>query len=65
MHSIKGMADELALVDSGAMENFIDQETVKRLKLGTKKLEVPVNLHNIDGTKNKAGKITHFLDLII
>ena len=65
VHSIKGMADELALVDSGAMENFIDQRTVNRLKLGTKKLDIPVKLHNIDGLTNVAGKITHFLDLIV
>jgi hypothetical protein len=29
------MAEEIALVDSGAMENFIDQKLVDKLKLGT------------------------------
>jgi hypothetical protein len=36
------MAEEVALIDSGAMENFINQETVKKLKLGSKKLSEPV-----------------------
>jgi hypothetical protein len=65
LHTFKGMTEEKALVDSGAMENFIDQQTVDRLKLGTKKLFLPINLHNIDGTKNVAGRITHFIDLIV
>jgi hypothetical protein len=33
-----GGGKEKALIDSGAMENFIDYKTVKQLKLGTKKL---------------------------
>jgi len=61
----KGTAEEIALVDSGATENFIDQETIKKLKLGTKKLETPVGLRNIDGTFNKPRQITHYLDLLI
>ena len=40
----KGMVEEIVLVDSGATENFINQETVKKLKLRTKKLETPVGL---------------------
>ena len=59
------MAEEIALVDSGATENFIDQETITRLKLGTKKLEEPVKLRNIDGTFNKAGSISKYLDLLV
>ncbi len=59
------MAEEIALVDSGTMENFIDQDTIKKLKLGTKKLETPVGLRNINGTFNKSGQITHYLDLLV
>jgi hypothetical protein len=33
-----GKAEETALVDSGATENFIDFETVARLRLRTQKL---------------------------
>jgi len=59
------MAEEIALVDSGATKNFIDWETIKKLKLGTKKLETPVGLQNIDGTFNKSRQITHYLDLLV
>ncbi len=59
------MAEEIALVDSSATENFINCETIKKLKLGTKKLETPVGLRNIDGTFNKSGQIMHYLDLLV
>jgi len=61
----KGMAEEIMLIDSGATENFINQETIKKLKLSTKKIETPVGLQNIDGTFNKSGKIMHYLNLLI
>jgi hypothetical protein len=61
LHSFKGMAEEVALIDSGATENFIDWETVKKLKLGSKKLSEPVRLRNIDGTYNQSGSVTHLL----
>jgi hypothetical protein len=65
LHSFKGMAEEVALVDSGATENFIDQETVRKLKLGSKKLSEPVRLRNIDRTYNQSGSVTHYIDLLI
>jgi len=61
----KGMAEEIVLVDSGTTENFIDRETIKKLKLSTKKLETLVGLRNIDRTFNKSGQITHYIDLLI
>ena len=59
------MAEEIALVDSGAMENFIDRKLVDKLKLGTWRLEQPIKLQNIDGTFNQTGQITHYLDLLV
>jgi hypothetical protein len=38
------MADEIMLIDTGATENFINQETSQKLKLRTKKLETLVGL---------------------
>jgi hypothetical protein len=64
-HSFKGTQEHLALVDSGAMENFMDPATVKKLKLGTKKLKYPIPVRNIDGTNNRAGHITDYIDLIM
>jgi hypothetical protein len=51
-HSFKGMEEEKALVDSGAMENFIDHSTAKRLRLGTKKLKHLIPVKNINDTQN-------------
>jgi len=53
------------LVDSGAMENFIDHNLVKCLRLGTRLLERPIKLRNIDGTFNTTGKMTHYIDLMM
>jgi hypothetical protein len=49
-------ADKSALIDSGATDNFIDEETWKRLGIGRKELSRPVTVHNVDGTENKQGK---------
>jgi hypothetical protein len=65
LHSFKGMVEEVALIDSGTTENFIDQETIKKLKLGTRKLEEPVRLRNIDGMYNQSGSVKSFIDLLI
>jgi len=53
-------ADESALLDSGATENFIDENTWKRLQVGRNELKEKLILHNVDGTKNKKGELTHF-----
>jgi len=65
LHLFKGMAEEVTLIDSGTTENFIDQETIKKLKLRTRKLEEPVQLRNIKGTYNQSGSIKNFIDLLI
>jgi len=59
------MAEESALVDSGAMENFMDRRLVERIKLGTQRLDQLIKLRNINGTFNTTGQITHFLDLLV
>ena len=56
-------ADRKALVDSGATDNFIHPDFIKRMGLGTKELDRHRNIWNIDGTHNKGGKITHCVDL--
>jgi len=47
------MADEAALLDSGATENFIDIETWKRMGIGKRPLVKPIKVYNVDGTENK------------
>ena len=59
--------EALALIDSGAGGKFIDQNYVWKLGIKIQKLERPLIARNIDGTRNKKGEITSYvnLDLII
>ena len=57
------MADIRALVDSGATDNFINPAFAKRMGLGMQKFENPRKIWNVDDTENKAGSITHYVDL--
>jgi Aspartyl protease len=59
------MTDKRILVDSGATDNFIDPRLITRLGLGTRKLERPRKIWNIDGTNNQAGMLTQYVDLSI
>ena len=54
---------EQALLDSGATDNFIDQRTVKRLNIPIRRLDQPCILYNVDKTKNRSRRITHYVDL--
>ena len=58
-------ADKNILVDSGTTDNFIDPRLIQRLRLGTHPLERARKIWNIDGTNNKAGMITNYVDLSI
>ena len=48
-----------AMVDSGAMSLFIDHKYTSKHNMTRIPLEQPILLYNIDGSKNKAGSITH------
>jgi hypothetical protein len=56
---------EWALVDSRAMENFIDEKTWEWLKIGHKTLDKPTKVDNVDRTENKKGDVTHYCHLQI
>jgi hypothetical protein len=56
-HTSQSKADKSALIDSGATDNFINEDTWKRLGIGHKELARPVTVHNVDGTENKQGKL--------
>ena len=45
------------------MDNFISTRILKYMKIGSLKLPKPRTIWNIDGTHNKAGAITDFVDL--
>jgi hypothetical protein len=57
------MADKKALVDLGATNNFIHPRFAERMQLGKKKLMQPQKIWNIDGTQNKGGLLTEYIDL--
>ena len=52
-----------ALLNTGAGGKFIDQNFVLANGIRTHALEKPITVYNIDGTKNKTGTITHYVDL--
>jgi hypothetical protein len=51
------------MVDSGATALFIDKKYAESQKMWQVPLEHPIRLHNIDGTLNEAGSITHKVKL--
>ena len=63
--SYKWETKEIGLLDTGATENFIDSETVKKLRLGMKELPYQRPVFNVDGTPNRQGKISHYCDLMV
>jgi hypothetical protein len=52
-----------AMVDSGATALFVDKKYAESQKMWQVPLEHPIRLHNIDGTLNEAGSITHKVKL--
>ena len=59
------MADIKTLVDSGATDNFIHPNFIKRMGIRQRELDKPKNIYNINNTTNKAGQITHYLNLAV
>ncbi len=57
------MANQRALMDSGATDCFMSPTFVKQMKLGTQPLQKPRKIWNIDNMENKDGLITHYIDL--
>ena len=63
IHTIAKRAKAITLVDSGATENFMNLSYAKWLKLPIHLLEQPQKIFNINGTKNKSGKLKYYMDL--
>jgi hypothetical protein len=55
----------VALVDSGATENFINLGYARWLGLPIHALDRPRKLFNVDGTQNKAGDLRFYMDLSV
>ena len=54
-----------ALLDSGATGCFIDKSWALEQRIELKPLKNPIPVLNIDGMRNQAGDITHFVSIII
>jgi Retroviral aspartyl protease len=58
-------AETFGLIDSGARGKFIDQNYAKWKGFEIKTLQEPITARNVDGTENKQGKITSYVDLTL
>ena len=54
-----------ALINCGAMGEFIDHEFVRAHELWTYQLPHPIRLYNADGSPNEIGKITEAINLVV
>src|SRR5258708_38094397 len=63
VHSIAKRAKAIALVDSGATENFMNLTYANWLCLPIKQMEKPRKLLNIDRMENKSGELKYYTDL--
>jgi len=52
-----------ALLDSGAIEMFMDKRIVARYGFKLQKLERPIMVRNMDGTNNNRGAITYQVEV--
>jgi hypothetical protein len=63
LHSRLKRADAIALLHSGATENFMNLEYTKYLHMPIQCLKEPRKLFNVDGTLNKSGELQFSTDL--
>jgi hypothetical protein len=63
LHSKSKRAKAVALLNSGATENFMSLDYTKYLHLPIKTLKEPRKLFNVDRTPNCAGDLKYFTDL--
>ena len=59
----KRQTETVAMIDSGATALFLGKTFVKTHGINTFPLRHPIEVHNIDGTLNRAGSITHYARL--
>jgi hypothetical protein len=65
MHTKSKRAEALALVDSGATENFMNLDYARYLRLPIQRLALPRKLYNVDGTSNQSGDLLYYTDLSV
>jgi hypothetical protein len=63
IHSKLKRAETVALLDSGAMENFMNLQYAKYLQLPIQQLKESRKLYNVDGSPNHSGELQYFTNL--
>jgi hypothetical protein len=63
IHTKSKRAEALALVDSGATENFMNLDYTRYLQLPIQRLAQPRKLYNVDGTLNQSGDLLYYSNL--
>ena len=58
--SVQRVGEETAQLDSGASENFVDEDIWKGLSIGRVRLQQPIPVYNVDGTENRSGRIEYY-----
>ncbi len=61
--STHASAKRSVLADSGATDNFINLQLLKRLRISYLAIPNPIKIWNVDRTLNQDGSITHYTDL--
>src|ERR1700728_3731798 len=61
----RGMEIAEALLDSGASGKFIDENYARDIRAEKKDLRNPIKVYNVDGTPNKQGTITQYVELYL
>jgi hypothetical protein len=64
VHSRSKRAETIALLDSGATENFININYAQKMNLPIRRLTQERRLFNVDGTPNKAGTLKYYTDIV-
>ena len=55
----------VATLSRATDNSILHPNFVKRMGIGQQELDKPKNIYNIDNTTNKAGQITHYLNLAV
>jgi hypothetical protein len=63
IHSSRKRAKAVALVESGATENFMNLNYARWLGLPIKNLVAPRKVYNVDGTQNLGGDLQHYTNV--
>jgi hypothetical protein len=64
VHLRSKRAETIALLDSGATENFINISYAQKLNLPIWKLTQERRLFNVNGTPNKAGTLKYYTNIV-